>query len=1837
MRCRTAPFAVIALLLSSQARAAPSAWDETQLQLLRQYSTPLRWYNVEGSPYWVAGPSLHHQLSGRPTLVQLEPGQATTLRAAPHTWLRLVGKAKTLYPEDLEASISFDARTFTAAVPLKTADPYSLLIALPQDQPSLVRLTRSGHADSKLEFAAYLSVEQPFKTLAPYRESFRMPGKAARLRRDDEAVSEPAWLIQPKEGIEFSLRGPARLQFVARLPWPSHEPLREQALVLQLRLDGADPLPLLLSPELDARHRTRLNHSLELVSHRMNGFLNVPAGKHSVRMDPTVPFYLSVFLQPQPDFLWPWLNGPTNTARQVLRAALQTGPDESAIAFGPLALPLDAYAFANQEQAAWRLARDNHRLDSAGQATDWLNRISQTREDYPPARETAATLWRQRTFYREVMPTRLPADEPIRQFLFSPARLRGLFEPERPVAVQNPTVEQIRELLAEGHFVPVPDVLSPGLLYQLPRRSFDSKLRIAVLPAQRVPTQLFVQFDQETPVKVLLDAKVILPPEELEPSPAFATLRVLQQEAHLPAPLGFGEPVGEFDLPLPIEDPGVIEVPLPQRVRQVRLYQEPPARPVMASVAYGAAKPFELGESSYRSLLNQTDSEQAWRILASPRDGDPTAPEPLRQLSDHLLPLVLLLRAHYSDFTNSVSLAPVSQETDHPLASETVSKLKQTAESLEREDQRIDALEIWNRIFWEGSARDRLEAALSIMRDLQLLGEDFLAMQFARWALLKAPAGETPSSAVALLEDDARQAEDTEQLEQVRAFLFMHCPCPQHLASLVEGFALNSRDQMVLSAGLLLPREKRPAEPMLGAALRLNWWKTFDRLAEDLPEPAARGFWRAQKDLAFYRFAEAEQDLKQAGEEGSEMLRALQQGIDIRERLTASDLSERLDAVFAWERWQSHQPGPRIWRTAEDVVYACAGTELLFNSERNQFTPFFRAERGKPVRLRFLGPVRLQVEARPLLELPFEKPVDDWLEISEYGITNRVPICQCIPNPGLEMTTTRAALVGLKRTVNLEWGPGLHEVEVGLAGRTGLVRVLLEQPVMPLRILPALNVERLNRILQTERKPLPRQRQNHVRPEREFWWIPPELAAQGARSVAPGTPNATGDAETATPANPDLTKAQSLRLALRSQSQPDHSPDCSSQEFQALPLAEQWLAACRGKRWSDFTNWQGLPEVQQANYLLATHRIRQLLDQQIPRDILPRLVTLLQVSEEFPAWRGEAQCRAELLAAGTNCPPGCTKIMVRLTQNLAWIPLPVSPLAAGIRPLQVPSDLPQDPSVRMRRALLPPAGTNQFTIAARNEFAASMSLQHPAHLQMSAELARAGFSPLAPLAVSFQVDAGDIQHLPLAPLRPVAGTNFTLAEGPHLVRVWIEDPVVNQFVRISFAGESGIFTNTIWSQPVAQAGAENRFFHAATAAQPMRFSWKGPTLLRLDEWREGRFLSQLRFVQGGEQAVEVLPAPGRTESWYRVFVRTTQTNQPDVRSAWAIREPEEVLPPELRLPPSIPPSRAQLVDYYGLGGQEAGTWTASVLAAHRWPFEPGARKNAPVNDFIEANEAYRKLNLSETLWSETEALARVHRSNDLTFALSERLEGHPQEALFDWSWLGRAFVGSVGPQQHDIEGAFYTALEIGQHRHLSRKLDYYPFAALFAHYLTLNATNAAQYKYIDQDLFTGYRSTHRWGGMLANQLEYQPWLDTLLRGYIDMVSNKDFTPDQWGMRFAWNQMLGPLRAEVIYEFRQFLQDADRSSASWIQGIAGGLYAEHWLNGQNRIEFGAQYRHDWPGTGSSYFLVLRWEFSHGRGYKDHSPQEMAFRDLRNRRIPSEFNNLFQTGPPGASLP
>ncbi|MCS7337181.1 MAG: hypothetical protein NZ739_02950, partial [Verrucomicrobiae bacterium] len=1064
MKFGAAQFVLLLAGLACRAAAEVSGWDELQLRLLEDRATPVRWFNVGRSQFISGGDTVRAQWGWAPDYVELAPGQEAVVSVPGAAWLRLVGRSAHFAPGDISLSVSTDGRAFTDAVLIGTTDSRSWLVALPRADCVVIRLAHRADATAPVAFELYFSQVWPLDTILPYRDAVPLAGNSRLIRDRFEPIFQRAWLVEPGRAAELTVSGPTRLQLIARTDWGAAGAVANRLVVVQLQLDDGPVAPLVLVPELEDEVGLNLLRSLGPVSKRMVAFVSVPAGTHRLRVTPSVPTYISVFRQEERPFLVPALNAPRAGAME----SAQFGPPP---AVGDVLAQLTADPgrypageLAAFEQAAWWFAIANQFRDAAGQAADSAARISRGRWDYPPAHRTAARLRQRGTFYRELLPMSDSGSIALEHACFAPERMRAARAATEFVTVVSPTLEHARELLADAHFVPVPDSASEPLIYAVPARAFESDLRLAALVPGYGHAEFYVQLDDAPPVRVAVRDRTRTDTLEVAMPRAFAVLGVMAREARCSTGVELQPAFGEFDLPLRIEPAAVAELALPARTRVVRLYREPSAPEVKVSVAYRAARTFALSESDYLALLDQLGPAVAFGMLTN----FGTLPDefgPARVLASHLVPLWRLVRAHSADFSKGIEPVPGSDEAVRGLAPAEVREVESAARAFEAAGRYVEAIGCWSRLFWTCGREGRAVAALEIMRLLQLVGEEHLAAQYARFALCSSAPDRLPARAIEFLADAAAAHDDPDQLERLRAFVFTRCPCNRHLRELVLALAANSRHQLVLSAGLLLPPAERPLEPMLIAALHLNWWCTYDRLLESLATEQEKCFWRAHKALAFGRFDSAEQYLAQAGYIGTNSLAALRAGLRIRARLAARSMADRLAALLEWEQWQLAHPGPRVWSEAAELVSECAGGELLYNCELDSYVRCYRADPTAPVCIRFLGPARLRVEARPLVPAPCEAPLDDWLEVWEHCMTNRVAMSQVVANPALQPVNKTNAVAGQRSTATFDFGPGFHEVQVRARTNSVLVRVFREVPALPLRVLPVLTPWRAEEVL----------------------------------------------------------------------------------------------------------------------------------------------------------------------------------------------------------------------------------------------------------------------------------------------------------------------------------------------------------------------------------------------------------------------------------------------------------------------------------------------------------------------------------------------------------------------------------------------------------------------------------------------------------------------------------------------------------------------------------------------------------------------------------------------------
>jgi hypothetical protein len=188
------------------------------------------------------------------------------------------------------------------------------------------------------------------------------------------------------------------------------------------------------------------------------------------------------------------------------------------------------------------------------------------------------------------------------------------------------------------------------------------------------------------------------------------------------------------------------------------------------------------------------------------------------------------------------------------------------------------------------------------------------------------------------------------------------------------------------------------------------------------------------------------------------------------------------------------------------------------------------------------------------------------------------------------------------------------------------------------------------------------------------------------------------------------------------------------------------------------------------------------------------------------------------------------------------------------------------------------------------------------------------------------------------------------------------------------------------------------------------------------------------------------------------------------------------------------------------------------------------------------------------------------------------------------------------------------------------------------------ATSNQKAQAIDQDIYTPYKADHLAGFSPALTLEHRPWLDTVWSVKIAEQTNEDFNPslpDNYSTEAHWRQLLGHIGVDASYR-SAFYQPDDYS---WRLNQAYVLpqnrrhaqersYAElelnwqHWTRHQNRFEVSAQYSYDMQRNAHLGMLSFTYHVGEGRGLRDFAPNEIDFRDNRQRQIANEHNNLMR---------
>jgi hypothetical protein len=1765
-------------------------------EMLGNCGLPLRWDNVEGPPFWVAGEPLRHPLIGDFSWARLEPGKRITLRLPMSSALRLFSPGSPLEPADVEASISDGSGLKAPLKPILMSDAASICYYPQSLKPVLVEMARPQAQSTARDFALFVSRLELEPALAGYSDMVSLPAPRARISRSPWLPGDLFWRLAPEKSCALSMAGPASVALVTRLDYPPHESSSLQSYQLHVRLDG-QTIAFQLETAREMNAPLWVDSLPAALGSERTGYLEVPEGQHRLWLQSTAPLYVRLLKKDAGDYL------------------LTRPPEEPPIAlfFNGFPLDLNLGKLSTGSPDPMLALRDNRQAEDGLLGAMHCRALATRLPASPDDRAAATTIARRHSRYRNLLPEEKKGSDPILAGWFTVNRLLGPQELPADLYLPQEHLADALETFSSALFLTVPSSKENALRYLLPERHSPSLLRV-VVDAAAADGLVLLQLDDEPPLQLELSGSSVLPPSEFEPSLAEAALSVLDSASEPRSSVSLLGALSPYRSPATILPVRRAEIPLPEAAKEVRLWSpdlpRDPAREktgkkvIRVALQHLTAAPYEMTEMEYVEILRRaTALEPGANVLLKcfkQWSGGKTFHHfALREVQNHWIPLFRHLALLRGRFTASVE---ESLRVNPRLGGDQAEAMEAAMDAvvLEREGESLPALEAWTQVLGSADPELRRLAALHRITLLLDLGELYLAEIELRGILLREEDEPLRRQAFEKLLKLYQENDDADALLELLAIQALDTQEPELLRLLAETLLKTGAYGHALAIGLSLPDAEKPIDLLLRCAFQARWWKVFGDLKKLLSLEETRSYWQGLEEARKGNYPSALRLWGKAGQRGSALAQSLQGALALRSSLSAAREEERPSLLDDWEVWQANQPGPGAWVEDPTLVVDCAGFNACYSPSRDLYEAYFRAQPGRPVKVAVVGPAKLRVEARPLhaADPSGERtgnlgcgPLNGWLHLrlpGEPAELYPVAIINNLPSTGIVLANSLDQLPGTRVLKDLAFGPGLHELEIEAPALDILVRPLLFRPEIELGVLPPLNASSAGAALESPPEgvsgPLEETEEKHYSTRVHFL---PESDGEGISLLV-------------APPNCGASSREGARAILRARS---HREGDSLQEKEAVFLGE--------RRFEDALR----------------------LPWEASRDgALRRMTLLLYVAEAEPRLRGEARVQGEALFSNQRGVPGLQALHSKLTQSTDWKKLASFRDCAGLRYVEIDGWQPENPELRVRKAFLPPLSKDERFLIGDNAMAISMRNLAPTTLEADFTLETVDYLPLLPLTVVSQLDSGERRKMIISPSASNQHLSLEVPSGDHQARFWIEEPMANRFLRVRLHEVRGSEVSLPQGAEAELPTTSQRPYYLATPEHPLRFSLEGPAWLRIDELRDGRTFTRYRRLPGGWNEMALQPEGERKEALFRLFQKVESGQKaPSLppRSAVAL---EAVPLPLFRLEASRLPEKLLVEDAFPLGGQEDGTLSLATSLHRRQVFEDDREGRKDPDHYLELQASHRYLSEGLSAHFETGVLARAHEKAGPTFGAEQDIHYHPPWLPFTLDITATAFVQWPDAPILYPEGRaeWSGALRGAASRRwpLGLKAYHAPSIALFGRYLSLENNNGFDPGKLDQDVFSRYKQEHKSGLVFSEALGYFPWRDTEWWTRIALASNEDLNPgdpDHLATAAGWRQFVGGLEVDLGYRLTLFFADGDRARQKQRDAIELQIRRDVWWKPLQRIEAGLELRHDLTNGENTGFIFLTWHFSNGRGYRDFWPGDVNFLALKRARVPPEQNN------------
>ena len=1762
---------------SSLAPEAHAALDATRWQPT-QADTPVWWDNIKDAPFWVRGPKPQFHQAWKMHTVALQPGQTITLHVPQGRALRVYHPTWRLTHHDLNFSLSNGSGLHVSHAPQANDDPHSLIFTPANPEPLVeLYISRPPQHQGMLRVALFLSRYDPLPAV-PYRDFIAFDLPMVPLQTKMYGPAQRFWSLKPHTAVAVNIQGPVRLAVENRFVYDPTVHHAKQTYRIHTHMDRTPLRVLDFDTDVQISRPVFIDDKPQPVGRLEVDYVNIPPGPHTLELQSTAPIYLRLLRQARADYLFPAINWPSvpSPVDEVASSLLQTPIWQMEPHQLRRIITLPARSVVELDYLAKRLWRDNRHQDGGLQAAMLLQGAAAARPYDAPLRQVAARQLSASTRYQTLLPEHKTALQPPYFGWFVTPHLAPLDHDQARYAAAKQHQEDLTSQLTSGQFVPLsahPQVDH----YVLPPRSAPSELRVVADTTDlSQPQELWLQFDQQPPIRMHLIPQTVVSTPNLLPTPGDIGLTLLRLQNPAFDNGTLGGPFSSRHTPAPRLRTAYATLPLPIHIQSVTVWQAHNRSEVVSiALQYRVSKPFRLAERDYLDALQRLGSPAARYALlldhiAALQHGPATFDTriyPQRaaiEVLNQWLPLMRLLRARYKRFVSALTpLTPLFAEQSRVAAEQ----LRTQAKRAETSGDWLAALQAWTSIANASQGVYRQEAHMGQVSALAHLGRHPLADQLLRGMMLFDADAHLRLQAFNRLLATYRQAENATALGALLAVAAVRQHHPDALRMLITQLAADGQDQSALQVGLALPASQRPLTALLQSAWRLGWWQVFDDLLQQLDTAEERHYWRGYRAVHQADYDAAQHHFLQGGSQGQALAAAIAQAQIIHADLRSQEAVKQEAAVLSWETWQARHPGPHIWQREPQLTVDYAGSMRLYQASLDLHSQWYRSEADRPVQLRFLGPLRLRLTVRPLhpksLSDALASPLDGWIKMDHDAQHHWIPIMNNHPTSDLTGPDHSPWQPGQLITEALDFGPGLHTVTITGQTIPLLIQTDVQRPAQPLGILPPLTPATLHAMLHPQSDNSPHT--YHGRSCTTCLYLTDAQPAMHPALVA-------------------------IQRALPSQPTQQHL-------YPSLITLQRRLRARRS------------PTQAEAQHL-----------QERASNLRQRMTQLLwQAEHQSERYEAALSTAHALLAAHPN-DPRLSSLFAHMARRSTWQHVATVQQSAGLYYIEHQGWHPESPWLRTHQALLPPLRPDEHIVTGHGRLLLALNNLQAAEFEITLEANELPYTPRMPMTAVYQIDDQEPVQVQLPPGDPRQTVHLAVPKGQHALRFYIREPVVNQFLRLSI----------IEQRPSSVQPLHHRFervYHVATHTEPVEIVIAGPSWLRIDRWHQGGTQTHYQAVAPGWQTLKFYPEPGEREAHLRLFQRIPAPEADSPKPRQPLYVPDRVPSPMAHWAPLPRHARVELHDAYPLGTQEDGTWSFGSQLVSRYNEQEDVSLSE-AERFVAISLTHRYVDPFRHLYVETEAIGRGRTDGGPTLGLQHILAFRPANQDLTLRVLGTGFV-QLPTLGTPLAGSGLFRLSASRDFALGPEATHLPTISLFARLLSLDKSQAkAADGRIDLDVFSTFKADHQVGLSLADTFTYRPWLDTIWSGQLQVVTNQDFNPlqpDHITLQLEWKQLLGALQLHSAYRFGYFLADDDRRRSIDRHTLLFEAHWEHWRSSQQRFEVRLQTRYDLRTGDLGLLFDFIWHTGAGRGYRDFRPGVINFHRLRQYRIPKGRSN------------